>query len=266
MPQFFIGVLASSAIRGLVEALQDWRPDMIVRKTTEFAGLVAAEKLGIRHIRLEILNGEFEEAIASQYASEIDTLRGLVSLPPAGAGYLKDEMAFSAHPQALDDTSRVNSQPPLRYLDDAARVSVEPSIQDWLPTDGLPLVYATFGTAAAGITGTSEIYRIALEAFTGVPAHVLLTIGNGAPPDLIKQAPPNVTVRSFVPQADVLPHADLLVCHGGSGTVVAGLAAGVPKVITPLFADQPGNARCLAAAGVCLAVTDLAAAAVAKVA
>lgn len=239
---------------------------MIVRETTEFAGLVAAEKLGIRHIRLEILNGEFEEAIASQYASEIDTLRGLVSLPPAGAGYLKDEMAFSAHPQLLDDTPRVNSQTPLRYHDDAAGVSVEPSIQDWLPTDGLPLIYATFGTAAAGVTGASEIYRIALEAFTGLPAHILLTIGNGAPPDLIKQAPPNVTVRSFVPQADVLPHADLQVCHDGSGTVVAGLAAGVPMAITPLFADQPGNVRCLAAAGVCLAVTDLAAAAVAKVA
>ncbi len=96
-----------------------------------------------------------------------------------------------------------------------------------------------------------------LVLFAGLPANVLLTIGNGAPPDLIEHVPPNVTVRSFVPQADVLPHAQLLVCHGGSGTVVAGLAAGVPMVITPLFADQPDNARCLAATGLCVAITDL---------
>ena len=96
-----------------------------------------------------------------------------------------------------------------------------------------------------------------LVLFAGLPANVLLTIGNGAPPDLFEHVPPNVTVRSFVPQADVLPHAQLLVCHGGSGTVVAGLAAGVPMVITPVFADQPDNARCLAATGLCVAITDL---------
>ena len=47
-----------------------------------------------------------------------------------------------------------------------------------------------------------------------------------------------------------------MVCHGGSGTVIAGLAYGVPMVITPLFADQPDNANCLEAAGLCLSVPD----------
>jgi UDP:flavonoid glycosyltransferase YjiC (YdhE family) len=45
-----------------------------------------------------------------------------------------------------------------------------------------------------------------------------------------------------------------MVCHGGSGTVVGGLAAGLPMVVVPLFADQPDNARCVAAAGLGLSV------------
>jgi UDP:flavonoid glycosyltransferase YjiC (YdhE family) len=48
--------------------------------------------------------------------------------------------------------------------------------------------------------------------------------------------------------ARVLDHADLVVCHGGSGTTLAALAAGVPLVIVPLFADQFENARRIATA------------------
>jgi UDP:flavonoid glycosyltransferase YjiC (YdhE family) len=52
-----------------------------------------------------------------------------------------------------------------------------------------------------------------------------------------------VHVARWVPQADVMPYAAAMICHGGSGTVRAGLAAGVPMAVLPLFADQPHNAR-----------------------
>ena len=45
-----------------------------------------------------------------------------------------------------------------------------------------------------------------------------------------------------MPQADVLGHASLVVCHGGSGTTIGALAAGCPLVVSPMFADQPYNA------------------------
>jgi UDP:flavonoid glycosyltransferase YjiC (YdhE family) len=40
----------------------------------------------------------------------------------------------------------------------------------------------------------------------------------------------------------VLPHAAVTVCHGGLGTVLASLAAGVPVVCLPLGREQPDNA------------------------
>jgi UDP:flavonoid glycosyltransferase YjiC (YdhE family) len=44
------------------------------------------------------------------------------------------------------------------------------------------------------------------------------------------------------------------VCHGGSGTVLGALAAGVPLVVAPMFADQPNNAERITAVGAGLAL------------
>lgn len=40
-----------------------------------------------------------------------------------------------------------------------------------------------------------------------------------------------------------------MVCHGGSGTAFGALAAGVPLVVCPLFADQPRNGEAVQSAG-----------------
>jgi UDP:flavonoid glycosyltransferase YjiC (YdhE family) len=45
------------------------------------------------------------------------------------------------------------------------------------------------------------------------------------------------------------------VVHGGSGSTLGALAAGVPLVVIPLFADQPYNARRVAEVRAGVAVT-----------
>ena len=60
--------------------------------------------------------------------------------------------------------------------------------------------------------------------------------------------PRGVSVCAYVPMSELLPAADLVAFHGGSGTMLAALAAGTPMLIVPFAADQPDNAdRCLAA-------------------
>ena len=80
------------------------------------------------------------------------------------------------------------------------------------------------------------------------------TVGSHADPQELGPLPANVHATRWVPQADVLPHASVMVCHGGSGTMRGGLAAGVPLVILPLFADQPHNARRVAELGAGIAL------------
>jgi UDP:flavonoid glycosyltransferase YjiC (YdhE family) len=52
----------------------------------------------------------------------------------------------------------------------------------------------------------------------------------------------------------VLDEAELVVCHGGSGTLFGALAAGVPVVVVPLFADQFENGRRVAGCGAGLVI------------
>ena len=47
-----------------------------------------------------------------------------------------------------------------------------------------------------------------------------------------------------------------MVHHGGSGTFLGTIAAGLPQVVVPLFADQPQNAASIARAGAGVAVHD----------
>jgi MGT family glycosyltransferase len=92
-------------------------------------------------------------------------------------------------------------------------------------------------------------YRVALDAIAGLPVRALLTIGSSLPMETLGAIPSNVHVERFVPQDDVLPHAAAVLCHGGSGTTIGALAAGVPTVVTPIFADQPHNAARITAIG-----------------
>lgn len=85
---------------------------------------------------------------------------------------------------------------------------------------------------------------------------MLLTVGRSVAVNRLGPVPANTHVEQWVPQNDVLAHAAVVVCHGGSGTTVGALASGVPLVICPLFADQSLNGRVVQANGVGLVVGD----------
>jgi MGT family glycosyltransferase len=87
-----------------------------------------------------------------------------------------------------------------------------------------------------------------------LPARVLLTVGRDLDLDALPPAPENVHVERWVPQQEVLGHAAAAVVHGGSGSTLGAIAAGVPLVVVPLFADQPQNAKRVAEVGAGLAV------------
>ncbi len=93
-----------------------------------------------------------------------------------------------------------------------------------------------------------------IEALGRLPVRVLVTIGRDRDPTELGARPANVHVERWVPQARVMPHARAMVCHGGSGTMRSGLAAGIPQVVLPLFADQPDNAERVDALGAGIAL------------
>ncbi|MFI2271165.1 MULTISPECIES: glycosyltransferase [Catenuloplanes] len=105
-----------------------------------------------------------------------------------------------------------------------------------------PLVFLTMGTAF----NTPEALRTALRGLAGLDATVVASTG-GTTVDA--DVPDNALVRPWVAQAGLFPVADLVVHHGGSGTMLGALAHGVPQLVLPQGADQFANAAALSAAG-----------------
>jgi UDP:flavonoid glycosyltransferase YjiC (YdhE family) len=124
-----------------------------------------------------------------------------------------------------------------------------------------PLIYLTLGTAF----GTAELLTTAIAGLAKLDADVVVATGRVLPEDL-GDVPGNVTVRMWWPQADLLPHADVVVHHGGSGTTLGALVVGAPQLILPQGADQFANADAVgtAGAGLCLLSDELSADAVAE--
>jgi MGT family glycosyltransferase len=118
-----------------------------------------------------------------------------------------------------------------------------------------PLAYFTLGTVKNTDAADFATGLAALESYEGV---VVATTGRRLETDELGPVPSNAVVAEFVPQAALLERADLLVSHCGSGTMLGGLALGVPQVALPRGTDQPENAALLArvGAGVVVAPED----------
>lgn len=89
---------------------------------------------------------------------------------------------------------------------------------------------------------------------SALQVRVLATVGPRGDPEAFGPQPENVTIARYIPQTAILPHASAVISHGGSGTVLAAMAAGLPQLCLPQFADQPQNAAAVADAGVGLAL------------
>ena len=249
--ELFAGACAGAAIPKLLETLETWRPALVARETHEFAGLLAAEKAGIPHARIAIVSRRAEDQIAALASASVDAHRRTWSLPADPQGdRMRAEVALTLFPASFEDRE---TPPALRIRFRTDHSAAKP-LPDWWPGRQGPFVYVTLGTGTGRFQHMHDRYRAALDTLGALPIRALLTIGSDLPLETLGEVPPNVHVERFVPQDDVLPHAAAVLNHGGSGTVLGVLAAGVPQVVAPIFADQPDNAIQAQTAGVGLAL------------
>lgn len=111
--------------------------------------------------------------------------------------------------------------------------------------DDKPLIYASAGTLFMG----PEFYQRAIAAAAGQPWNMLAVIGRGVDPASYGPLPPNVKLEAYVPQNPVMKKAAAVLCHGGGGTIMSGLAHDLPIVAVPFASDQPENALRVARLG-----------------
>ena len=90
----------------------------------------------------------------------------------------------------------------------------------WPDDDPRPLVLASLSTMP-GQASAADLQHL-LDAVGGLHARVL--VSTGAIPPCTLTAAANTALSAFVPHQAVLPHASLMISHGGHGSVTAALA------------------------------------------
>lgn len=104
-------------------------------------------------------------------------------------------------------------------------------------------VYFTLGTVFHLESG--DLFARVLAGLRELPVNLVVTVGRELDPNEFGPQPANVHLERYIPQSLLLPHCDLVVSHGGSGTLIGALSHGLPSVMLPMGADQPLNAaRC----------------------
>jgi UDP:flavonoid glycosyltransferase YjiC (YdhE family) len=252
MREVFAGIDASASLPGLLRLVTDRRPDVLLREPTEYAGLIAAERLGVRHGRIAIMAAAMETWAMPIVAPVLDRHRRRLGLRPDPAGRrIAESPWLTVIPAALEDPGDLGPPQTLRFRE--PEPAVEP-LPDWWGGDERPLVYVTYGSVTPTMPQFPALFRTTLDALAELPVRVLFTVGTEVELAALAPAPANVRVEPWVPQSAVMPHAAAMVGHGGAGTTRMALAAGVPAVIVPGFADQLRNAERVAALGAGIAL------------
>jgi MGT family glycosyltransferase len=108
-----------------------------------------------------------------------------------------------------------------------------------------PLVLVSLSTSEQG---QADLLQRCVDAVAQLPVRAIVTTGASIDPASVN-AGANTTVVGYVPHADILTSASLVITHAGLGTTMAALGRGVPLLCTPMGRDQFFNAEQVQALG-----------------
>ncbi len=242
----FAGFVAPALADGVLDLARSWRPDILVHDDSEQGTWLAAEVLGIPHVALQAT--AWRGVMVRLSEDPLGALGARLGLPPdPGLARWHRHGFLATRPPSL-----LNAADPLpptarplrpRPMDEAGF-----ELPEWLLAPrARPRVAVTLGTV-----GPSRADGVAalVAALAPLDAEIVATVGADLDPAHLGPQPANVHVAAYLPMSGLLPASDLVVFHGGSGTMLAAAGAGVPMLLLPVAADQPENAARCAAAGI----------------
>jgi UDP:flavonoid glycosyltransferase YjiC (YdhE family) len=232
--------------RDLVPLVADWKPDIVVHDVTDFAAPLAAASNGLP----SVLHGwgvPIPGKLMARAAAKATPLWLDAGLEPRSVAGMYGGLYLNLCPPSLwpADAGDVGPAQPMR----PEAVPEHDPTMAWLlePLPRRPTVHVTLGTVA---NRSVDTFRIVLGALVDLDLNIAVTVGPDTAPEVLGPQPPHVLVASYLPIDALLASCDLVVAHGGSGTMLAALRAGLPQLFVPYDADNVRNARLCEAAGV----------------
>ena len=275
------GKIVADAARALAGLMEEFRPDLVVSDILTRAPALAAEvagvaqatliphvypvqepgqpvySLGFRPARtpagralwratMPVLEGGLRQG-----RDELNRTRERLGLPPQERmhGGISELLALVATYPQLEYPRR---WPPGVHVTGPLFFELENEPADVPEGDG-PLVLVAPSTAQ---DPELELLRAALEGLADLPVRVLATTNRRTsehrpeiPDPEPLEVPANATVVEWLTYSRAMAAADLVISHGGHGTVARGLEAGVPLLVCPYVGDMAENGARVAWAG-----------------
>jgi UDP:flavonoid glycosyltransferase YjiC (YdhE family) len=224
---------------GIVDAALRFRPDLVVYTQLQGAGPLVAAKLGVPAVqqgfgfaRTAGVNELMRDHLADAYA--------------------RHGVAGSVTPHKIDvaPPSMIAGEPEgwsTRYIPyNGGTVLPEPLRQP----PSRPRVAVTLGTVSPTMNGFATLRRI-IDVAAGVDAEFVLAVGSTDIGDL----PDNVVALPWVPLNSLLRTCSAVIHHGGAGTALTAIDAGLPQLVLPDGADRFANADAVHDRGMGVSIT-----------
>jgi hypothetical protein len=215
----------------------DFEPDLVISGRAELTGPTVAELAGIPHVLTS--------------AGRVIALRSFLREIRVARERWRDELGLPPDPRGerLFGDLYVSMIPPIFFGDrlPRRRIVVRPesfgrpageAVPDWLRRHGTGSTgYVTLGSAYG--YQFPHLFTTVVEGLADVMSNVLVTTGPAADrSDQLPRPAGDVGVAGYIAQSRVMPHIDVVVCHGGSGTIFGALAHGVPVLV---IADEQSD-------------------------
>jgi UDP:flavonoid glycosyltransferase YjiC (YdhE family) len=234
----------ASASRELLDDLVARRPvaDLVVPEEGEWAAPVYAALTGV-------------PSLAVGWGAPLPDAATLRAIDAAARPLWEAHGVVPRSPAGLFDHRFLDTCPPALQRPGLPR-AVEP--MRWEPLEAPPagasrtVVYVTFGTVPAFNRAPDVLARI-VRALPEEP--LVITTGPGHRPALPRHR--SLEVAEYVPQSQILARSKVVITHGGVGSTLGALAAGLPVLVIARGApSQRRMADACAAAGVGIALDE----------
>lgn len=239
----FVGLLFSGVAAGMLPGLtalaEDWPSDLVVQEPLAGAGGVVAASRGVPVVVVNqtLFDGrELFESATGALAREVGR-RGIPAVPPP-------VQVLNLAPRSLVDLPGR----PMRFVAVAGRDAPVP--EELVRPGKRARVVVSRSTVADPLP--DRLMSSVVAAAAGADVDVVLI----RPDEKVttRPLPANVTTTGWVPHEAVFRAAAGVVHHGGAGTLLTALAAGIPQLVVPGTGDRTVNAELVARRGVGLSV------------
>lgn len=241
--------IARIMMKGLGNFVEAWQPDVIVNDCITFAGALCAHIKGIPCVTTTPVPPDVMGDTANSAPKIFEWQQNLVKSLQEEFGVYGEDIVIHSRKLNLVFTSQefAGLQDPMPHMKFVGPVKGRPNpvAFDWerLEKATTPKVFVSLGTLLVDIR--AAFFQKLIDAFADAP----LTIVAATNPDIFEKWPDNFIVSGFVPQAELMPKMDVVICHGGFNTVNDTFINGLPMLITPIAYDHFHTAKLIENAG-----------------